>query len=82
MATGAGQPGSLHLYTVAAQGEQMTRVTYCHVTCDHAAVSGGEVTCVTCSVLTSRGDTCGDNSVDMNWAASHYVHTCRGQVIT
>ena len=27
MATGAGQPGSLHLYTVAAQGEQMTRAT-------------------------------------------------------
>ena len=37
-----------------------------------------EVDCVTCQLRTTRGELCQRNSVQFNWATSHYVHTCLG----
>ena len=36
--------------------------------------------CVTCELVTSRGEQCARSSVSMNPGTSHYVHTCLGQV--
>ena len=40
-----------------------------------------ESECVTCELRTTRGELCESNSVEFNWEASYYVHTCLGQTI-
>ena len=41
----------------------------------------GEVTCVTCDLITSRGYTCHRNDIDINSDSKYYIHTCLGQGI-
>ena len=41
----------------------------------------GEVTCVTCDLITSRGYTCHRNDIDINADSKYYIHTCLGQGI-
>jgi len=40
-----------------------------------------EAECVTCELRTTRGQLCLRNSVEFNWEASYYVHTCLGHDI-
>ena len=42
--------------------------------------SSNRSACVTCTMLTSRGQVCQRNSIDMNYDMTHYIHTCSGPV--
>ena len=45
-----------------------------------SADGSSEHVCITCTLVTSRGESCLRNSVDMNWDNTYYIHTCRGPV--
>ena len=77
LGTAAGRPGSLHLYTVPAEGGDIRQIAAAILSCQNKNIY---FRCVTCELVTSRGEQCARSSVSMNPGSSHYVHTCLGQV--
>jgi len=63
MGTQEGKPGEIHFYSVPVNGNSSLP---------------GYINCITCNIVTSRGDTCLRNSIELNWSNSYYIHTCRG----